>query len=65
MLVLPFVPVTPIMVILSAGCENQFAPSRASALRQDATCTYCVFCSGSRSQMTTAAPRSSALGINR
>ena len=39
LVVLPFVPVMPIMHILSAGCPYQFAPSAASAARASGTST--------------------------
>ena len=62
--VFPFVPVTPIIVMLSAGWPNQFAAACASAVRADFTRTYGIFPDGARSQSTAAAPFFTAAGMN-
>ena len=63
--VLPFVPVTPIMVSSRDGLSKNSQQMRESARRLSATRIYGISTSGRFWQSTTAAPRSTAAPINR
>ena len=57
------VPVTPIMIISSAGRPNQLADSTASARRAETTRTQGTAIFGASSHKTQAAPFSAAMGM--
>ena len=61
--VLPFVPVTPMIVSFEAGSPYQFLDAKASARRLLSTSTYGTSASGGSSQRITAAPCAAACGI--
>ena len=64
MLVLPFVPVTPIICMDFAGAPYQLTPSCASAARAERTRIHGASSGMECSQRTAAAPRCKAMGMN-